>query len=73
MAAAPLTFGLPGVQQGVQSGPLIVEAGKPTEGARDVFAEEVMSEDADGAIQAPNSFAHAPLGRGPFDGHARSD
>ncbi len=43
VAAGPVTYDLPGMSQGVQSGPLIVEAGQPIDGARDVFAEEVMS------------------------------
>lgn len=46
VAAGPVTYGLPGVTQGVQSGPLIVEAGQSTEGARDIFVEEMMSRDA---------------------------
>jgi hypothetical protein len=43
VAAGPVTYGLPGLHQGVQSGPLIVEGGQCTEIGRDVFAEEIMA------------------------------
>lgn len=56
VAAAPVTYDLPGVRQGVQSGPLIVEAGRPTDGGRDVFAEELMS----GDVPRPDSVTVSP-------------
>jgi hypothetical protein len=43
VAASPFTYGLPGLLQGIQSGPLIVENGQTTESARDVFAKEHLS------------------------------
>lgn len=43
LAAGPLSYRLPGLHQGVQAGPLIVEDGDTTEYARDIFAEELMS------------------------------
>lgn len=60
VAAAAVTYDLPGVRQGVQSGPLIVEAGRPTDGGRDVFAEELMSADAprpDSVTVSPHRWA----------------
>jgi hypothetical protein len=54
-AAGPLEYGLPGVLEGVQSGPLIVENGAMTDGARDVFAEELMSGDAPRPDNVPTS------------------
>ncbi|SLN75046.1 hypothetical protein ROA7023_03880 [Roseisalinus antarcticus] len=46
VASGPLHYTLPGVLQGVQSGPVIVESGETTEAKRDVFAEELMSAEA---------------------------
>ncbi|MEM1264559.1 MAG: phosphodiester glycosidase family protein [Pseudomonadota bacterium] len=43
VAAGPLTYALPGLSEGVQSGPLIVADGAPTAASRDVFTEEYMS------------------------------
>lgn len=60
VAAAPLTYSLPGLQEGVQAGPLIVEAGQTTEDARDIFAEEGMSIDAprpDSVPVSPHAWA----------------
>lgn len=59
-AACPVTYDLPGLRHGVQSGPLIVEAGQPTEAARDVFAEEAMSAVAprpDAVTVSPHAWA----------------
>lgn len=44
LADAPLTYGLAGVSQAVQAGPLIVDAGVSTRHGRDIFAEEVFSD-----------------------------
>jgi hypothetical protein len=60
VAGNPLTYGLPGLQHGVQSGPLIVEGGQTTEPGRDVFAEEWLSGDAprpDGVPVSPHAWA----------------
>lgn len=46
VVTGPVTYELPGLHHGVQSGPLIVEGGQTTEAGRDVFAEELMSSDA---------------------------
>jgi len=46
VASAPLHYTLLNVLQGVQSGPVIVEAGGATQAGRDVFTEELMSADA---------------------------
>lgn len=56
VAAGPLSYSLPGLGQGVQSGPLIVDAAECTEEARDVFAEEMMS----GAAPRPDSVPVSP-------------
>ncbi len=60
VAAGSVTYSLPGMSQGVQSGPLIVAAGQTTEHAGDVFAEEVMSHDAprpDSVPVSPHAWA----------------
>ena len=60
VAAGPVTYSLPGIRQGVQSGPLIVENGRVTATARNVFAEELMSGDAprpDNVPVSPHAWA----------------
>jgi len=59
VAAGPVTYTLPGVQQAVQAGPLIVADGRTTEAA-DVFAAELMAGDAprpDGVPVSPHRWA----------------
>ncbi|PWK61444.1 phosphodiester glycosidase family protein [Roseicyclus mahoneyensis] len=46
VAAGPLTYSLPALQQGIQSGPLIVEDGQTMEAGRNVFVEELLTDDA---------------------------
>lgn len=40
LAAGPIRYHLPGLTEGVQAGPLILDNGRVTEDGRDVFAEE---------------------------------
>ncbi|NCO86306.1 MAG: phosphodiester glycosidase family protein [Rhodobacterales bacterium] len=56
VAAGPLTYVLAGLMQGVQSGPVIVEDGLPTDTAPDVFAAELMS----GTAPRPDAVAVSP-------------
>ncbi len=55
VAAGPLHYDLPGLSQGVQAGPVILEAGVITEEGRDIFAEEGMRADPDRPDSVPIS------------------
>jgi len=60
VAGGTATYALPGLSQGVQAGPLIVEAGETTEVNRNVFAEELMSREAprpDAVPVSPHAWA----------------
>lgn len=56
VAAGPISYTLNGLQEGVQSGPLLVEDGAITEIGRDVFAEEFMT----AGTRRPDSVALSP-------------